>query len=158
MRFDWLVCAAAFVSMMGCGGTGANPVAPSPDASENTAAADSESVTGNTDWQLLDDTVLKVSVDPPASADVKLQASRRYDTEAHAPLKSLHYRIVTDADPNAEWVVLEEPTKKDLGDGMFDSIYVSSVSLPQGNVEIQFKVDQGFGDPYELKDWTFEVK
>lgn len=164
MRFEWLICAALLACTVGCGSSGGYPVVPSPDPGgsatppTDTVDSDTGSATSSTDWQLLDDTVLKVSVDPPSSTDVKLQASRRYDTEAHAPLKSLHYRVVTDATPDAEWIALPEPTKKNLSDGMFDCIYETSVTLPQGNAAIQFKVDQGFGEPYELTDWTIEVK
>jgi hypothetical protein len=166
MRFDWLFSAALLVCMIGCADYGSDAVAPMPEGGDSAApspssqAVDSETgqTANNTSWDLLDDTVLKVSVDPPLSADAKLQVRRRYDAEAHAPLKSLHYRVLTDAAPDAEWIVLPEPTKKDLGDGMFDSIYETAVTLPMGTASIQFKVDQGFGEPYELKDWNVEVK
>jgi hypothetical protein len=157
MRLPWLFGAVLLASLAGCGGSGGNAVRPASDGGKKGTAEIGRSA-NETTWDLPDDTVLKVSVVPPQAGNGKLQVKRRYDSEAHAPLKSLLYRLVTEASPNADWMAFPEPTKSGVGDGLFESHYEADLTLPKGTVGVQLKIAEGFGEPIELKDWTIDVK
>jgi hypothetical protein len=166
MRLEWLLSTGLLVVAIGCAGSGGDSV-PATSDGDNSAAPSlsSQSVNSETDqtatstsWDLLDDTVLKVSVAPPLSAETKLQVTRRYDIEVHGALESLWYRVVTDATPDAEWVLLPRWSNEEVGDSMEENTYETSLTLPKGTSSIQFKIDQGFGEPYELKGWKVQVE
>lgn len=112
---------------------------------------------GTAEWELPDKTILKVSLDPPMSVEVRLLVTRQYDVQEQGALDSLWYRVVTDVAPDAEWVLLE-PSHDDVGYPMEKSTYSASLTLPKGASSIQFKIDDGFVEPYEAKGWNVEVE
>src|SRR5688500_14916672 len=106
MRFPTLICAALLAHAAGCGGPGGDAVGPTNVGGQSSAPTVGTVDTdggraASTTWDLFDDTVLKVAVVPPRSGSSTLRVTRRYDSGAHAPLKSLHYRVVADAAADA---------------------------------------------------------
>jgi hypothetical protein len=159
----WVLLAS--ICGAGCSGGYDKPVpgevSPPAPESGDIGSAEAAPSAAQTDWQLLDDTPLEVAIDPPspsADTEVALRAERRGDGAIHAPLKSLHYRVVPQQDAPGEWIPFPEAAKSELAGGMFRTVYKASTTLPKGEVFVQFKVDHGFGEPYELKDWSIRVQ
>jgi len=159
-----LLVLLALVCSAGCTGGYDKPVSgeasPSGPGGGDAESQQSAPSSAEVDWQLLDDTPLEAVIDPPPSADteVTLRAERRGDAAIHPPLKSLHYRVVPQQVGQGEWIPFPEPANSDLGGGLFRTVYPAPITLPKGEVFIQFKVDHGFGEPYELKGWSVQVQ
>ena len=148
---------------IGCGGDYTVPSGgTAPSGGEAGAVDPDQDPSGfQTFWQLLDDTDLKVEVDPaPPAADteVTLRAHRKADSGFHQPLKSVHYRVVAAQDAATEWLPMPAPTRTELEGGMVKSVYEATIRLPKGTSFVQFLVDHGFGEPVALQDWDVNVE
>lgn len=159
MRLERLTWVIAVGLAIGCSGEYTVPSDGTTPALDGGGAADQAQAPANfqTFWELLDDTDLNVEVDPAppaADTDVTVRASRKADSGYHQPLKSLHYRVVAEEDAEGEWLPMPLADRTELEGGMVDSVYETTIQLPQGTSFVQFKVDHGFGDPVVLQDWN----
>ena len=163
MRLERFVLLVVIGMVVGCGDGYTVPAggsAPSSDASAADAEAEAPSK-AETFWELLDETDLKVAIDPAAPAadtEVTLRAERLAGSGFHRPLKSLHYRVVSEQNAEAEWLPMPAPQRTELEGGMVKSVYQTPIRLPKGASFIQFQVDQGFDEPFTLTDWSVRAE
>ncbi|MFT5527820.1 MAG: hypothetical protein ACI9HK_005805 [Pirellulaceae bacterium] len=154
----WLVLVAV-IFLMGCGGSGDGPEG---DGSGGTGGSNSglkydENAENNMKFELGDKTFLTTKVDPLAVGTAKLIAQRDYDLN-DGELKSIEYRIVTEAAPEAAWATFADPAITVLGSDTGRSDYEADVTLAAGKADIQFRVDPGLSKRYEVSGWEVTVK